>query len=122
MRAGEISKIAFAPQPTCIDFSIFNPDESKAMALNETVLNFKESKYNEVEGLNACLGSMYGMLIGDSWGHLLEFVPVQYEKTIISALDGANFKSRGVFNRFHLKPGQYTDDSLAWVYALQIRC
>jgi ADP-ribosyl-[dinitrogen reductase] hydrolase len=49
--------------------------------------------------------------MGDSWGHCLEFVPVQYEKTIIKALDETNFKAPGVLNRFRLKAGQYTDDS-----------
>ena len=110
-RAAEISKVAFAPQPTYIDYSIFSPGESQIWGGNETILNFKDSIYDEVKYLNSCLGSLYGMLIGDSWGHCLEFVPVQYEKTIIRALDESNFKAPGVLNRFRLKPGQFTDDS-----------
>ena len=110
-RAGEISKASFAPHPTCIDYSIFGPGDSQCWGGNETILNFKGSMYERVIYLEACLGSLYGMLIGDSWGHCLEFVPVQYEKIIIQALDESNFKAPGVLNRFHLKAGQYTDDS-----------
>ena len=110
-RAGEISKAAFAPVPTFIDYSIFAPGESHCWGGNETILNFEGSIYKNVNDLNACLGSLYGMLIGDSWGHCLEFVPVQYETKIIRALDETNYKAPGVLNRFRLKAGQYTDDS-----------
>lgn len=110
-RAGEISKASYAPSPTCIDYSIFPPGISSDWGGNETILNFKGSNYEQINDLEACLGSLYGMLIGDSWGHCLEFVPVQYEKTIIRALDETNFKAPGVLNRFGLKAGQYTDDS-----------
>lgn len=110
-KAAEISKCAFAPEPTCIDYSIFSPGEGLSLGGNETILNFKDSSYNKVQYLDACLGSVYGMLIGDSWGHTLEFVPAQYEKTIIKALDETNFSAPGVLNKFRLKAGQFTDDS-----------
>ena len=110
-RAEEITNSAFALHPTCIDYSIFSPGDSDVWGGNETILNFEGSIYEKVNYLNACLGSLYGMIIADSWGHCLEFVPVQYEKQIILALDEANFTVPGILNRFRLKAGQYTDDS-----------
>lgn len=107
----EISNVDYAPSPTYIDFSIFPPGESVQWGGNDTILNFSSSEYKDVEKLDASLGSLYGMLIGDSWGHPLEFVPVQYEKVIMKALDETNYRAPGVLNRFSLKPGQYTDDS-----------
>ena len=109
--AKSISGHDFAPQPTCIEYSIFGPGVAGVWGGNETVVNFSGSQFSENKGLNSCLGSLYGMLIGDSWGHPLEFVPVQYEKTIMKALDENNFKAPGVYNKFGLKVGQYTDDS-----------
>ena len=111
IKAGETSKASYAPDPTCIDYSIFGPGESDVWGGNSTILEFESSKYSQMTDLSSCLGSLYGMLIADSWGHVLEFVPVQYEKTIIHALDEKNFRAPGVFNKFGLKAGQYTDDS-----------
>ena len=110
-RAANTSKASYAPEPTYIDYSIFDTEESLSWGGNSTILNFENSEHSQIADLSSCLGSLYGMLIADSWGHLLEFVPVQYEKTIICALDEKNYRAPGVFNKFGLKAGQYTDDS-----------
>ena len=109
--ASDKSGVAFAPAPTCIDYSIFEKAVEKSWGGNNTILNFANTKYASNKELSSCMGSLYGMIVGDSWGHVLEFVPVQYEKEIIKNLDQTNFRAPGVLNKFGLKPGQYTDDS-----------
>ena len=110
-KASDISKMAFAPEPTLIDYSIFDCKETEQMKIRDEILDFRSSKYKSNDTLDRCLGSMYGMCVGDAWGHLLEFVPVQYEKVIIKELDAKNYKYPEILNRFGLKPGQWTDDT-----------
>ena len=111
VRAGQISKVPYAPAPTCIEYSIFHPDEAKKCKTREAVLDFYNSEYSKYWSMDRAFGCIYGMAIGDSWGHLVEFVPAQYDRVIIDALTNANFKAKGILNKFQLKPGQFTDDT-----------
>ena len=112
IRAGEISQCEWAPKPTCIDYSIFDSQSIVEESTRQTVLDFKASSAALVyPALDFAIGCMYGMAIGDSWGHTLEFTPAQYERTIIKALTEECFRAPGTLNKFGLKPGQYTDDT-----------
>ena len=110
-KAKEDSVAAFAPIPTCIDYCIFEDNASEVWGGNSVIVDFANSQFSGNKELDKCLGSIYGMAIGDSWGHTLEFVPVQYEKVIIKKLDKLHFSAPGVYNKFGLKAGQYTDDT-----------
>ena len=57
----------------------------------------------------ACIGSMLGMAIGDAIGARVEFLPLKYEyKDNEEKLKDMGKSSAG---KFHLKPGQWTDDT-----------
>lgn len=54
------------------------------------------------------LASFYGMAIGDSWGHLYEFMPYNKnpsEKYIENLTEKEFEKKNGVGNKFKLRPG-----------------
>ena len=48
--------------------------------------------------------------IGDSLGAPLEFSPVRYGSDELKGLDHAEIWEKEQYNRFSLKPGQWTDD------------
>lgn len=54
------------------------------------------------------IGSLVGMAVADSVGGLFEFIPVG---TGGSKFDAKTLKASGVYNKFALKPGQWTDDT-----------
>lgn len=59
---------------------------------------------------NRALGVMLGMAIGDSLGAPLEFSDVRYGATEVTDLEGDQWEKEE-YNRFQLKPGQWTDDT-----------
>jgi len=54
------------------------------------------------------MGSMVGMAVADSVGCLFEFLPVGKKG---SHFDAKTLRATGVYNKFALKPGQWTDDT-----------
>lgn len=54
------------------------------------------------------MGSMVGMAVADSLGAPFEFLPVG---TLGASFDPKTLQATGVFNKFALKPGQWTDDT-----------
>ncbi|CAE8721438.1 unnamed protein product, partial [Polarella glacialis] len=76
-------------------------------------------------GCGAAIACLIGLAIGDSVGAPLEFVPVNpglpdleggfYSNAdrphLLPGLHGGSLKYQREFNKFHLKPGQWTDDS-----------
>jgi len=57
------------------------------------------------------LGCMMGMAIGDALGAPLEFSRVQYGITQLTEFTQTEFWENMGWNRFRLKPGQWTDDT-----------
>jgi ADP-ribosyl-[dinitrogen reductase] hydrolase len=55
-------------------------------------------------------GALLGLAIGDALGAPLEFSPVRYDSTELTGFDAALWKKEH-YNRFGLKPGQWTDDT-----------
>merc|ERR1719440_1931116 len=51
---------------------------------------------------------MVGMAVADSVGHMFEFLPIDQEG---SRFDPKTLKVTGAYNKFKLKPGQWTDDT-----------
>lgn len=56
------------------------------------------------------LGCMLGNVIGDALGAPLEFSPVRYDVVELTGMDHEQLWSKEGYNRFNLKPGQWTDD------------
>lgn len=56
------------------------------------------------------LGSIVGMVVGDAVGHPLEFLPVQ-DKPVESSFDAQLGGYTEPYNKFKLRPGQWTDDA-----------
>lgn len=54
------------------------------------------------------MGAMAGMAVADSIGHMFEFVPVDRKGC---RFDPSSLRITGEYNRFKLKPGQWTDDT-----------
>jgi ADP-ribosyl-[dinitrogen reductase] hydrolase len=55
-------------------------------------------------------GALLGLAIGDALGAPLEFSPVRYGSAELKGFDAALWKKDN-YNRFGLKPGQWTDDT-----------
>merc|ERR1719171_2105233 len=51
---------------------------------------------------------MVGMAVADSVGHMFEFIPIDKPGC---RFDPKSLKVTGAYNRFSLKPGQWTDDT-----------
>ena len=72
--------------------------------LNSYIKNGKMKEIlNTIE--EGSIGSMLGMAIGDAMGHRYEFLPLRYNK--IDLID----MGAGAGGKFHLLPGQWTDDT-----------
>lgn len=83
-------------------FSIF---DSKHKKRKEVVAKLTGKLPFSSEAESRAYGSLYGMIVGDAIGAKLEFQRVCYDKVFV--IDMGN-KTEG---RFHLEPGQWTDDS-----------
>lgn len=62
---------------------------------------------------NRGFGCMFGMFCGDFLGHPMEFSDVRYgvDELKSSVKDCVHIWSKPEYNRFRLKPGQWTDDA-----------
>uniref|UniRef100_A0A7S0FH33 ADP-ribosylglycohydrolase n=1 Tax=Pyrodinium bahamense TaxID=73915 RepID=A0A7S0FH33_9DINO len=81
--------------------------------LQSVPLELKERLVREAlqnPALDRVMGSMCGMAVGDSLGHLFEFQPVQ-DVPGSAYFDLATMKAHGASNAFCLQPGQWTDDA-----------
>merc|ERR1719469_1216650 len=56
------------------------------------------------------MGCMLGNAVGDALGGPLEFSDVRYGVKEITGMCDEAIWSKGGYNRFRLKPGQWTDD------------
>lgn len=87
--------------PDIKDFSIFQTvDESDI----EDVMRLARL---DIRAQRA-MGAMVGMAVADSVGCLFEFLPVG---ALGSSFDAKTLQATGVYNKFRLKPGQWTDDT-----------
>ena len=96
-----------------VNYSIFQSRATEILKMKKKIVEMRNWEYwgPLVSRSVAC---MLGMALGDSLGHLLEFVPFDYERRTIKDLDPLYWKEcfDGQFlNRFKLKPGQWTDDT-----------
>ena len=57
------------------------------------------------------LGSLIGLIAGDSIGAPLEFLPTQTTHQLISIINDNQIRYERTADRFNLRPGQWTDDS-----------
>eukprot|EP01090_Pellita_catalonica_P015422 TRINITY_DN4185_c0_g1_i1.p1 TRINITY_DN4185_c0_g1~~TRINITY_DN4185_c0_g1_i1.p1 ORF type:complete len:436 (+),score=91.33 TRINITY_DN4185_c0_g1_i1:173-1309(+) len=55
-------------------------------------------------------GALFGLVVGDALGAPLEFSPVRYGATELTGFSDELWK-KNAYNRFKLKPGQWTDDA-----------
>jgi ADP-ribosylglycohydrolase len=60
--------------------------------------------------LDRSLGCIMGNAVGDALGAPLEFSPVRYGVAELKGLCHKEIWNKGGYNRFTLKPGQWTDD------------
>lgn len=89
-----------------VNYSIFN---DKVNSLYKK--NIIEHYTKESQTINRAVGSIMGMAIGDAFGAPLEFVPVSSQANPRFCLYyNGEFKYSGIFNKFTLKSGQWTDD------------
>lgn len=60
---------------------------------------------------NRCLGCVMGNVVGDALGAPLEFSPVRYGVAELKGMEHESIWTKGGYNSFGLKPGQWTDDA-----------
>eukprot|EP00056_Hartaetosiga_gracilis_P010685 m.159246 g.159246 ORF g.159246 m.159246 type:complete len:487 (-) comp13366_c4_seq3:4032-5492(-) len=94
--------------------AILHSDEvlsySRYCVVKESVLQAVELSNVDTQQDRA-LGAVLGMIMGDALGAPLEFSPVCYGKTFVKGFDDVKiWHNTKRFNKFHLKPGQWTDD------------
>jgi ADP-ribosyl-[dinitrogen reductase] hydrolase len=94
------------------DYSIFPNDLTQSLNMPSLVCEFSKSKYAQNLLLDRAIGSIMGMAIGDSLGHLFEFTPVKENRNVIQDFHHRYWEMHGkpFINAFRLKPGQWTDD------------
>lgn len=94
-----------------LDVGCMSPDTSQFSILDTVppdlkreVLQLASMEPNAVRAM----GAMVGMAVADSVGAFLEFLPVGKKG---SRFNPQTLKVEGSFNKFKLKPGQWTDDT-----------
>lgn len=111
------------------DYFIFELENDPDHALVQTkVFNSQDPAQNEsgneapeidptrlerlLDGEDQAIGSLLGLVIGDSLGAPLEFTPISYEFNELLKFGQENiWQDHYKYNRFRLKPGQWTDDT-----------
>eukprot|EP01120_Amphizonella_sp_Union-15-10_P001569 TRINITY_DN11727_c0_g1_i1.p1 TRINITY_DN11727_c0_g1~~TRINITY_DN11727_c0_g1_i1.p1 ORF type:complete len:423 (+),score=79.04 TRINITY_DN11727_c0_g1_i1:105-1373(+) len=88
------------------DYSIFKPNDPDKAEVLDKLMNDKFDKK-----LDRAIGCILGMVTGDSLGAPLEFSSVRYGSTELKGLDHVEIWAHRNYNRFDLKPGQWTDDA-----------
>ena len=90
-------------------YSIFSRD-SKTQSLKADIQRkIRENKLGAKE--DRALGVVMGLAVGDALGAPLEFSAVQYDSTELQSFDQKDLWAQQDYNRFRLKPGQWTDDA-----------
>jgi len=64
----------------------------------------------EVQAMDRSLGCVLGNCVGDALGAPLEFLGVRYGKRELKGMQDRNIWTKPGYNKFHVKPGQWTDD------------
>lgn len=92
-------------------YSIFEEDDQEALQREKDTLlqQIKEKKVHA--SLDRGIGVMMGLVVGDALGAPLEFSPIRYGVTELTAMGQKNVWEKEGYNRFKLKPGQWTDDA-----------
>jgi len=65
----------------------------------------------EVQALDRSMGCVLGNAVGDALGAPLEFSHVRYGSTELTSMCQDDLWESPSYNRFNLRPGQWTDDS-----------
>eukprot|EP00012_Vannella_robusta_P001020 CAMPEP_0206182968 /NCGR_PEP_ID=MMETSP0166-20121206/367_1 /ASSEMBLY_ACC=CAM_ASM_000260 /TAXON_ID=95228 /ORGANISM="Vannella robusta, Strain DIVA3 518/3/11/1/6" /LENGTH=401 /DNA_ID=CAMNT_0053597751 /DNA_START=114 /DNA_END=1316 /DNA_ORIENTATION=+ len=85
------------------------------LSLDDTVranvLSAMKNPESIPESESRAIACFLGMAIGDALGAPLEFSPVEYGKTFITSFKDTQYWNSPNFNKFKLKPGQWTDDA-----------
>eukprot|EP00930_Biecheleria_cincta_P026147 TRINITY_DN18482_c0_g1_i1.p1 TRINITY_DN18482_c0_g1~~TRINITY_DN18482_c0_g1_i1.p1 ORF type:complete len:580 (+),score=108.68 TRINITY_DN18482_c0_g1_i1:127-1866(+) len=88
-----------------------SPDLNK-FSIFDRVASADREELLRLAGEDPCarraMGAMVGMAVGDATGGPLEFIPVS---TKGSSFNMRSLTYKGEFNKFKLKPGQWTDDT-----------
>lgn len=88
-------------------YSIFSPeDPDKA----DVIRKYDTATYDSPQEDRA-LGCFIGMISGDSLGAPLEFSNIRYGSTELQGMHHEEIWYSSRYNRFRLRPGQWTDDS-----------
>ena len=94
-------------------YSIFRPEATRILKIEELLGRPKDGWFSDPV-VSRAVGCMLGMPLADSLGHLLEFVPLDYDRRTITDFDPKYWgkeKELKLGNSFRLKPGQWTDDA-----------
>jgi len=86
-------------------YSIFNSSAAKNFDMENTVLNFKSSKYSKDVLVDRAIGSLMALAMGDSVGSQTEGFPVNFEEAGITDFDPK------FFTRRNMVAGNVTDDA-----------
>jgi len=93
--------------PDCLTtYSIFREDDPD----REEVMKLLKDGFDD-EKLDRAMGTALGNVIGDALGAPLEFSDVRYGSNELKGLEHKEIWVRPGYNRFGLKPGQWTDDA-----------
>jgi len=99
------------------DFAIISPDDPDRDVVKASFQKFLKGVEEKVEGNywidargDKAVACMFGNLLGDAFGAPAEFSHLRYGKTEYTDFSDAIWK-KGGYNRFRLKPGQWTDDA-----------
>jgi len=102
-------------QEILLNYSILPPGLPKSSKIFENCLEYTKSKYKDNIFINKSIGSLMGLAIGDSLGHLTEFSELNYDRNVIKDFIQKYYEIKdekdGILNLGKLKAGQWTDDT-----------
>eukprot|EP01121_Diplochlamys_sp_Union-15-3_P019900 TRINITY_DN7602_c0_g4_i1.p1 TRINITY_DN7602_c0_g4~~TRINITY_DN7602_c0_g4_i1.p1 ORF type:complete len:422 (+),score=79.43 TRINITY_DN7602_c0_g4_i1:52-1266(+) len=87
-------------------YSIFKKDDPDKAFVQEKLMNDGFDKETD-----RAIGALLGNVTGDALGAPMEFSSVRYGSSELKGLDHISIWEKPCYNRFNLKPGQWTDDS-----------
>ena len=93
-------------------YTVLDPDDPLKSIIQCILFRSEENGNHAIftEGESRAIGCMFGMVIGDALGAPLEFSPLCYDDILITGFERSEF-FEFPYNKFELKPGQWTDDS-----------
>jgi len=65
----------------------------------------------ELQALDRSLGCVLGNAVGDALGAPMEFARIRYGQRELTGMHDRNIWTKPGYNKFHVKPGQWTDDT-----------